>query len=131
MEFEFTDLDLTAFGGASFLARTGRRFGLFELLEEAVSVKVRDRGASDAETLWAMVASLARGHGALSDLDAPRADGVARALPGLRNVPEARRAGERLSRVGTADVKGLWSHISGYDPGESRGGGTMTRQRCE
>lgn len=63
----FTDLGLTIFGGAGVLARTARRFGLFELLEEAVSVKVRDRGASDAETLWAMIASLARGHGALSE----------------------------------------------------------------
>ena len=72
VEFEFTDLDLTAFGGASVLAQTARRFGLFELLDGAVSVKVRNRGASDAETLWAVVASLACGHGALSDLDALR-----------------------------------------------------------
>ena len=97
VEFEFTDLDLTGFGGASILARTARWFGLFELLEEAVSVKVRDRGATDAETLWAMVASLCRGHGALSDLDALRADGVARVLLGLREVPEARRAALRGS----------------------------------
>ena len=109
VEFEFTDLDLTGFGGASILARTAGRYGLFELLEEAVSVKVRDRGASDAETLWAMIASLCRGHGSLSDLDALRADGVARVLLGLREVPESRRAGEWLSRVGTADVKGLWT----------------------
>ena len=114
VEFEFTDLDLTAFGGASILARTARRYGLFELLDEAVSVKVRDRGASDAETLWAMIASLCRGHGALSDLDALRADGVARVLLGLREVPEARRAGEWLSRVSTADVKGLWSAAVGF-----------------
>ena len=93
VEFQFTDLDLTAFGGASIVAPTARRFGVFELLDEAVSVKVRNRDASDAETLWAIVASLARGHGALSDLDALRADTVARALLGLRNVPEARRAG--------------------------------------
>ena len=59
--FEFTDLDLTAFGGASVLAQTARQFGLFELLEEAVSVKVRNRGASDVETLWSIIASFARG----------------------------------------------------------------------
>ncbi|MXX06334.1 MAG: hypothetical protein F4Z71_06185 [Gammaproteobacteria bacterium] len=106
---EFTDLDLTAFGGASILARTARRFGLFELLSEAVSVKVRDRGASDVETLWSLICSLARGHGALSDLDALRADSVARTLLGLRRVPESRRAGEWLSRLRVADVKGLWS----------------------
>ena len=46
VEFEFTDLDLTAFGGASILARTAQRFGLFELLDEAVKVKVRARGAA-------------------------------------------------------------------------------------
>ncbi len=51
VEFEFTDPDLTAFGGAS-----------------------------DAQTLWAIIASLARGQGSLSDLDALRADGVASAL---------------------------------------------------
>ena len=72
-------------------------------------MKVRDRGASDAETLWAMIASLCRGDGSLSDLDALRADDTARVLLGLREVPESRRAGEWLSRVGAADVKGLWS----------------------
>ena len=108
VEFEFTDLDLTAFGGASILARAAQRFGLFELLGEAVSVKVRNRGASDAETLWAIIASLARGHGALSDLDALRSDAVARVLLGLRHVPEARRAGEWLARLRPRDAKGLW-----------------------
>ncbi len=105
VECEFKDLDLTAFGGTSVLAPAAK---LFELLGEAVSVKVSNRGASDAETLWAIVASLARGHGSLSDLDPLRADGVARALLGLRQVPEARRAGEWLVRLGAADVKGLW-----------------------
>ena len=105
---EFTDLNLTAYGGSSILARTARRFGLFELLDEAVRVKVRNRGASDAETLWAIVACLARGDGALSDLDALRADPVARVLLGLGSVPESRRAGEWLARLRTGDVKGLW-----------------------
>ena len=103
VEFEFTDQGLTAFGRASILAWTAR---LFELLEKAVSVKMRDRGASDARTLWTIIASLARGHGSLSDLDALRADGAARALLGLKEVPEARRAEKWLSRLGAADVKG-------------------------
>jgi len=108
VEFEFTDLDLTAFGGASVLAQTARQFGLFALLDTAVSVKVRNRGASDTETLWAIIASLARGHGALTDLDALRADRVASTLLGLGNVPGARRAGEWLGRMRPGDVKGLW-----------------------
>ncbi len=66
VEFEFTDLDLTAFGGASILAQTARRFGLFELLDEAVKVKVRARGASDAETLWSIISVAgARARGAV------------------------------------------------------------------
>jgi len=108
VEMDFTDLNLTAYGGASILAETARRYGLFELLADAVRVKVRNRGATDAETLWAMIACLARGDGALSDLDALRADPVARTLLGVRNVPEARRAGEWLAKVRTGDVKGLW-----------------------
>ena len=83
VEMDFTDLNLTAYGGSSILAETARRYGLFELLSDAVRVKVRDRGATDAETLWAMVACLSRGDGSLSDLDALRADGVARTLLGL------------------------------------------------
>ncbi len=71
-------------------------------------MKVRNRGASDTETLWAIIASLARGHGALSDLDALPADTVASTLLGLGNAPEARRAGEWLGRMRAGDVKGLW-----------------------
>jgi len=43
--YGFTDPGLTIFGGAGVLARTERRFGLFELVEEAASVKARGRGA--------------------------------------------------------------------------------------
>ena len=104
--FEFTDLDLAAFGGRRCWRR--RQHGIFELLEKAVSAKVRNRGASDVETLWSIIASLARSHGSLSDLDALRADRAVRTVPGLRRVPESRRAGEWLSRLGPMDVKGLW-----------------------
>ena len=90
------------------LAQVAKRFGLFELLGEAVLVKVSNRGASDAEALWAIIASLARGHGALPELDALRSDAVARALLGIGHVPEARRAGEWLARLRTGDVKDLW-----------------------
>jgi len=107
-DMDFTDLSLTGFGGGSLLARTAQELGLFDLLSGAVSVKVRRRGASDAEMLWAIVASLARGHGALSDLDALRRDEVACALLGLGSAPDSRRAGEWLSRLGRSEVRALW-----------------------
>ena len=43
-----------------------------ELLDRAVSMKVRNRWPSDTATLWSMVTLLAHGHGALSDLDTLR-----------------------------------------------------------
>ena len=89
VQFEFTDLDLTAFGGASVLAQTAQQFGLFELLDGAVSGEGAQPGASDMEMLWAMIASLARGHGSLSHLDALRADRAAGILLVPGRVPAA------------------------------------------
>ena len=77
---EFTDLNLTAYEGSSILARTARRFELFELLDGVVRVSVPNHGASNAETLWVVIACLARD--ALSDLDALRTDPVARLMLG-------------------------------------------------
>lgn len=114
---DFTDLNPTAYGGSSIPAHTTRRHGLFELLADAVRVQGpqprRDgRGDAVGDDRVPVV-----GDGALSDLDALRADAVARTLLGLRNVPEARRAGEWLARLGTRDVKG-----SGTRRGGSRSG---------
>ena len=36
VDMDFTDLNLTAYGGSSTLAQTARQYGLFELLDEAV-----------------------------------------------------------------------------------------------
>ena len=57
-------------------------------------MKVRNCGASDTGTLRAIIASLARSHGALADLDTLRADMVASTLLGLGNAPEARWTGD-------------------------------------
>jgi len=42
-----TDPSVTALGGTSIPAQTDRQSGLFELLDAAVSVKARNRGASE------------------------------------------------------------------------------------
>ena len=103
----FTDDRLTGTGGAAFLAHAAERLGLLPRLAEAVSVKRRARGASDAETQWSLVASLAAGNGSLSDVDALRGDGVQRELPGLREAPSSRRPGEFLRRLTKRDVASL------------------------
>ena len=94
VEIGFSDERLTGGGGAAFLAHAADRLGLLPRLAEAVSVKKRARGASDAEMQWALVASLAAGNGALSDVDALRGDGAQRELLGLREAPSSRRLGE-------------------------------------
>ena len=58
VEGEFKDARLTGFRGWSALALTAERLGLFGDLAEGVSVKVRRRGASAGESLWALVASV-------------------------------------------------------------------------
>ncbi|MCZ0943860.1 MAG: transposase [Gammaproteobacteria bacterium] len=107
VEIGFTDDRLTGTGGAVFLAEAAKRLGLLPLLAEAVSVKRRARGASDAETQWSLVASLASGGGALSDVDALRGDAVQRELLGLREAPSSRRLGEFLRRLTKWDVERL------------------------
>ena len=53
---------LTGTGGAAFVAEAAKRLGLLPRLAAAVSVKKRARGASDAETQWSLIASLAAGN---------------------------------------------------------------------
>ena len=55
VEPDFTDARLTGNGGWAVLARMADRLGLPAMLS-SVSVKRRARGASDAETLWSLVA---------------------------------------------------------------------------
>ena len=107
VDHDFTDDRLTGFGGASALAAMAKRLGLFRALADAVRVKARRRGASDAESFWALIASLACGNGALSDLDTLRFDGAACRLLGLRGCPSGRRMGEFLAKVSQSDVEGL------------------------
>ncbi len=107
IEIDFTDARLTGQGGWALLARAARELGLPRRLSEAVRLKRRDRGASDGEMLWSLVASLSAGNGALSDLDALRVDPVGCELLGLRRAPSGRRLGEYLSRFGAAGVDAL------------------------
>ena len=107
VEIDFTDAALTGTGGWTLLAQMAQRTGLLKSLSEAIHLKTRKRGASDAEMLWSLIASLAAGNGALSDLDALRDDTTGQTLLGLSEAPSGRRLGEYLSRFGQDDVTAL------------------------
>ena len=109
---DFTHAQLTGFGGWSVLGQMADRLDLPRALS-AVSVKQRARGASDAETLWSLIASLAAGNGALSDLDALREDRVGQRLLGLYHVPSGRRLGEFLARIDEAQLGTLLEVVRG------------------
>jgi hypothetical protein len=104
---DFTDERLVANGGALFVSQMSQRLQLPKALREAVSVKVRDRGASDEEMLLSLIYSLAQGDGYLSDLDRFRADEARVLLSGIEQVPGSRRLGEYLSRFTLDAVDGL------------------------
>lgn len=107
VDIDFTDARLTDQGGLTFLARLADQLNLPARFEESIRIKQRRRGASDAEMLWSLVASLAAGNGALSDLDALRSQPVDQTLLGLEEVPSGRRLGEYLSRFQEQDVETL------------------------
>jgi len=104
---DFTDEQITSSGGAIFLARVAARLGLPALLDAAVRLKQRARGASDRETLLSLIFSLAQGDGALCDVDRLAADQVRTRLLDLSRVPDSRRAGEYLTRFDEAAVARL------------------------
>ena len=76
-------------------------------LAQAIHLKRRRRGASDAEMLLSLLATQVAGGGALSDVDALRADTVGRRVLGLAEVPDSRRLGEYLGRFGATEVAAL------------------------
>jgi len=107
VEIDFTDARLTGHGGWVFLGRLFKQLGLAQRLGEAIRLKRRRRGASDAEMLLSLVASQVAGGGALSDVDALRVDTVGQTLLGLREVPDSRRLGEYLCRFTAEAVDAL------------------------
>ena len=107
VDIDFTDAQLTGQGGLTFLAQLARESGLLDPFAQRICLKRRRRGASDAEMLWSLVASLASGNGALSDLDALRQDPVTAQLLGIDTVPSGRRLGEYLTRMGSTQLDAL------------------------
>jgi hypothetical protein len=98
IEIDFTDERITASAGSVFLSGAAKKMGLPEQLKEAIKLKKRARGASDAEMLLSLIYSLAQGDGAILDVDRLEQDQPRCDLLGLRTVPNHRRLGEYLGR---------------------------------
>ncbi len=107
VEVDFSNHHLTGSGGLCFLSRMARRLDLFRELSGLRSLKRRRRGVPDAERTWSLIASLALGNGALSDLEVLGWDRTACELLGLTERPSPRRVGEHLARFEDTDVAAL------------------------
>lgn len=105
IEIEFTDDKITSSGGMIFLSRTADALDLPGILGSTLGLKIRDRGASDAEMMLSLIYSLANGDGAISDVDRLGADGPRRQLLYLDRVPDSRRLGEYLCRFDEAALE--------------------------
>ena len=55
IQIDFTDDQISSFSGSVFVSRLARRLGLPKRFAEAVQLKERDRGASDAEMLQSLI----------------------------------------------------------------------------
>ena len=104
---DFSDRNITSSGGMCFLWRMARHLDLLRELSRLPSLKLRRRGVADAERTWSLIASLAQGNGALSDLEVLGWDRAACELLGLTERPSHRRVGEHLARFGVLDVEAL------------------------
>lgn len=109
IEIDFTDDQISSISGSVFVSRLARRFGLKRLLTEAVRLKRRDRGASDADVLQSLVFCLTAGDGHLCDVDRLGSDSVRRTLLGIERVPDSRRVSDYLARFGKRDAESLRS----------------------
>ena len=109
IQIDFTDDQISSFSGSVFISRLARRFGLKRLLSEAVRLKQRHRGATDAEFLQSLIFCLAAGQGHLCDVDRLGADDVRQTLLGLESVPDSRRVSDYLARFDSDSVDALRS----------------------
>lgn len=98
IEIDFTDESITASVGSVFLSGAAKKMGLPERLKEAIKLKRRARGASDADMLLRLIYSLAQGDGAILDVGRLGQDSTRCNLLGLNTVPNHRRLGEYLGR---------------------------------
>ncbi len=116
IDFAVTDEKLTGTAGLALVATLASWIDLPCQLARRVRVKRRRRGCRDEEMLLSLIYSFCPGGGHLSDVDSLAGDPAARRITGLRNVPDSRRLGEYLARLGGLRLAGLQAcvrHVCG------------------
>ena len=109
IDIEFTDAKLSGMAGSLFVARLASQLKLPDLLEEQISLKKRDRGCDDKDSLLGLIYNFCAGNGKLSDMDTLRADTPTTILLGLEDVRSSKRMGEYLRLFDATAVKALYS----------------------
>ena len=107
IKIDFPDDAIPSGAGSLFLSEMSRQLGRPELLREQLQVKVRNRGASDAEMMLALVYCLAQGEGGLAEVDRLAADPPRQKLLALGAVPDSRRLGEYLFKFDGRSLQAL------------------------
>ncbi|RLC64717.1 MAG: IS1380 family transposase [Chloroflexi bacterium] len=76
VEYELTDLPLTALGGLPVIIEAAKALGIDRLFDKHLRIKLRDRGYSEYELAMAVILTLLAGGESLEDADKIRMDEV-------------------------------------------------------
>jgi len=94
IEYELTDLPLTALGGLPVIVEAAQALGVDKLFDKHLKIKLRDRGYSEYELALAVILTLLAGGESLEDADKIRLDEVV----GRGHFPHSTTIGDFLRR---------------------------------
>jgi DDE family transposase len=103
----FQDITLASHAGVVLLKEMVDQLGIPELIDREITVKQRQRGYQESESILALCWNQILGGEHLSDLNVLRGDAGTQQLLGLTSVIAPTTAGEFLRRFGIGDIQDL------------------------
>jgi len=103
VKIEMSNKIITNFPGTLLIQNFAYRLGIPERIEEIVRVKERERGYSEAESIFALVQSMIMGGECLDDLKVLRRDEAVKVLTGFE-IPYPTTEGRFLRRFGLGHI---------------------------
>jgi len=94
IEYELTDLPLTAMGGLPVVIEAAKALGIDHLFDKYLHVKLRDNGYRESELAMAVILTLLAGGESIEDADKIRMDEVVRG----KHFPHSTTVGDFLRR---------------------------------